>query len=120
MPEWFVSHGASSKDFGTRHVRVRKDDATGKILPKRSSTEQGYGYKWQVLRAWWLRHNPLCVMCQKKNKVTEATEVDHVIPHKGNRALFWDRDNLQSLCKECHSIKTATEDGGFGNRRQEG
>ena len=117
MPEWFTSHGAGRRDFGTRHVRAPTEAQTGKPLPKRSSTELGYGYKWQVLRAWWLRHNPLCVRCREKGLVTEATEVDHILPHKGNKEMFWDRENLQSLCKKCHSMKTATEDGGFGNRR---
>lgn len=43
-----------------------------------------------------------------------ATVVDHNIPHKGNKVLFWDVSNWQSLCKACHDAKTAREDGGFG------
>jgi 5-methylcytosine-specific restriction protein A len=38
-----------------------------------------------------------------------ATEVDHIIPHKGDMKLFWDSDNWQGLCKSCHSKKTAKE-----------
>ena len=30
--------------------------------------------------------------------------------------LFWDSSNWQGLCAKCHGIKTASEDGGFGNR----
>lgn len=45
-----------------------------------------------------------------------ASVVDHIIPHKGNDDLFWDMSNHQALCKKCHDIKTATEDGGFGNK----
>lgn len=44
----------------------------------------------------------------------EASIVDHIIPHKGDKQLFWDRDNWQPLCKKHHDRKTATEDGGFG------
>lgn len=40
--------------------------------------------------------------------------VDHIIPHKGDMELFWDRNNWQAMAKECHDKKTATEDGGFG------
>jgi 5-methylcytosine-specific restriction protein A len=29
--------------------------------------------------------------------------------------LFWNRSNWQSLCHSCHSRKTASEDGGWGN-----
>jgi 5-methylcytosine-specific restriction protein A len=25
------------------------------------------------------------------------------VPHKGDRALFWDRDNWQPLCTSCHN-----------------
>lgn len=45
-----------------------------------------------------------------------ATDVDHIVPHKGNHELFWDRDNWQALCHHCHSVKTATEDGGWGRQ----
>jgi hypothetical protein len=37
-----------------------------------------------------------------KGKVAAAKIVDHVIPHKGNLKLFWDRANWQPLCKACH------------------
>jgi 5-methylcytosine-specific restriction protein A len=43
-----------------------------------------------------------------------ATEVDHIVPvARGGALLDW--DNLQSMCHGCHSRKTASEDGGFGN-----
>jgi 5-methylcytosine-specific restriction protein A len=51
----------------------------------------------------------------KDGKVTPATVVDHIIPHKGNHELFWDAKNHQPLCKRHHDIKTCKEDGGFGN-----
>ena len=28
---------------------------------------------------------------------------DHIRPHRGNEALFWDQGNLQCLCAPCHS-----------------
>jgi len=48
--------------------------------------------------------------------VNLARIVDHVIPHRGDQELFWDTSNWQPLCKRCHDVKTAGEDGGFGNR----
>lgn len=50
--------------------------------------------------------------------VRAATEVDHIIPHRGDQQLFWDTNNWQGLCKPCHSRKTAQEDGGFGQPAQ--
>ena len=78
-----------------------------------SSAERGYGYRWQRAREGWLRKHPLCVMCQREGALRAATVVDHITPHRGNKALFWSRDNWQSLCVEHHGRKTATEDSGF-------
>jgi 5-methylcytosine-specific restriction protein A len=32
--------------------------------------------------------------------------VDHIIPHRGDQYLFWDQENWQALCKDCHDRKT--------------
>ena len=72
--------------------------------------------RWGAMRADQLRREPLCRACLAEGKVEAATECDHIVPHKGDRNLFFDAKNLQSLCKKCHSIKTAAEDGGFGRR----
>ena len=80
-----------------------------------SSTQRGYGYKWQQARNGYLGKHPLCRHCQAKGLVTLATDVDHIDPHRGDMQKFWDTSNWQPLCHSCHSIKTASEDGGFGN-----
>ena len=56
----------------------------------------------------YLRRYPLCVHCESAGRVTAATDVDHVIPHRGDETLFWREDNWQPLCKPCHSRKTAS------------
>jgi len=71
--------------------------------------------RWQKARARFLRDNPLCVDCYKRDRLTPATVVDHIKPHKGDYGLFWDESNWQGMCKPCHDRKTASEDGGFGN-----
>ena len=76
-----------------------------------------YTYQWRKASKAFLKKNPLCVYCHRDDRVTAAAEVDHVIPHGGDRNLFWDQSNWQPLCKKCHSKKTAREDGGFGNER---
>lgn len=38
---------------------------------------------------------------------------DHKQPHRGDERLFWDENNLQTLCKPCHdSRKQRAEAGG--------
>lgn len=69
-----------------------------------------YNHRWEKERKHFLRHNPLCKYCGEQGRVTTATVVDHIIPHKGDHDLFWDADNWQPLCKHCHdSVKQREE-----------
>jgi len=68
---------------------------------RKSSTARGYDKHWEDARAAYLKYNPLCVVCNRP-----ATVVDHVIPHRGVKTLFWSRDNWQALCAKCHNSKT--------------
>ena len=61
------------------------------------------------LRPEQLLREPFCRTCALAGKRVRATDVDHVVDHKGDWNLFSDRGNLQSLCHSCHSRKTATE-----------
>lgn len=72
--------------------------------------------RWQQLRKHVLNQQPLCVECLKSKRITPATVVDHIKPHKGDEMLFYDINNLQSLCKSCHDRKTAKEDGRWSRR----
>lgn len=83
-----------------------------------SAYQRGYDSRWAKARKAYLTAHPLCVECLKSGTITPATDVDHIIPHKGDKTLFWDEKNWQALCHECHSRKTASEDGGFGNGRK--
>ena len=80
---------------------------------KGSSSDRGYGYAWQKARLDFLQSNPLCVMClaMKPSRVKEAQVVDHIIPHKGDQGLFWDRGNWQALCKMHHDTDKAEIEG---------
>jgi 5-methylcytosine-specific restriction endonuclease McrA len=56
----------------------------------------------------------LCVVCRLVDLLTDAEEVDHIVPleHGGSD----DDSNLQSLCKACHKAKTAWERANPGQR----
>jgi 5-methylcytosine-specific restriction protein A len=88
-------------------------------VDRRSASARGYGRRWQKYRLAFLHRaaNALCVECRKTGRITAATVVDHIIPHKGNDRLFWDPTNHQPLCATCHNKKTVREDGGFGHAR---
>jgi 5-methylcytosine-specific restriction enzyme A len=62
--------------------------------------------RWQQLRAEVLRDDPFCRACPPGRRRVTA-DIDHIIPHGGDPQRFWDRANLQGLCKSCHARKTA-------------
>ena len=84
-----------------------------KALPWR----RWYGLKaWRVRKREQLRIEPTCRYCRAQGKSRIATDVDHVIPHRGDWGLFW-RGALQSLCKPCHSgAKQREERRGFNDQ----
>jgi 5-methylcytosine-specific restriction endonuclease McrA len=51
-------------------------------------------------------------MCLQVEDVTAADTVDHVRPHKGDEVLFFDGNNLQSLCASCHNRHKQREERG--------
>lgn len=68
---------------------------------------------WKQLRLAQLAREPLCHMCSETGVVTAANTVDHKKAHKGDLALFYDPENLASLCPSCHSRhKQRIERGG--------
>ena len=63
--------------------------------------------RWQRLRANVLQAGPFCRACRDRGLKAVAVDVDHIRKHNGDPVLFWDRANLQGLCKPCHTVKTA-------------
>ena len=61
------------------------------------------------MRAAQLLLDPFCAECAKQGRRVRASDVDHIRDHKGNAKIFFDANNLQSLCHSCHSRKTLAE-----------
>lgn len=100
---------------GTGRCDKHRRAATQALDARRgTAAERGYGHKWQQAREQFLRAHPLCRRHEARGEVVAATVVDHIVPHKGDQDLFWRRSNWQPLCKHCHDVKTAVEDGAFG------
>ena len=71
----------------------------------RSAASRGYNSRWRRESKKFLELHPLCQECLKKGIATPATVVDHIVPHRGDVKLFWDRSNWQALCESCHDKK---------------
>lgn len=81
-----------------------------------SRHERGYGYQWEKLRKQvMLRDFYLCQPCREDDRLTPATEVDHITP----KVLDGQDDlsNLQAICRECHEAKTKREEDARRNGR---
>jgi 5-methylcytosine-specific restriction enzyme A len=74
-----------------------------------SAARRGYGARWRRARVAFLARHPLCAACRAQGRAVAATVVDHVVPHRGNKRLFWDEANWAPACKPCHDAKTARE-----------
>jgi 5-methylcytosine-specific restriction enzyme A len=90
--------------------------------------------EWRKGRILHLAREPLCRMCLvlgivNNGSLTAAGEaqqnprrtfrvVDHIIPHRGDRALFFDSTNWQTLCADHHDrTKQQEEIRGYSNQR---
>jgi 5-methylcytosine-specific restriction enzyme A len=63
-----------------------------------SSSARGYTSAWEKARKAYLRAHPFCRVCGDP-----AVCVDHIIPHRGDQSLFWDKTNWQPLCSHDHN-----------------
>ena len=66
---------------------------------------------WKRLRMAVLAGEPLCRMCAARGVVERATEVDHIVNGVGDYSDDNSKENLQPLCRPCHSLKTANDMG---------
>ncbi|WP_417291719.1 HNH endonuclease signature motif containing protein [Cupriavidus pampae] len=100
---------------------------------EQSSSQRGYDYRWQKARAAYLRLHPYCIYCMRDASIrsTSVAEVivecaerglpvpygnvvDHIEAHRGDKALFWDESNWQTLCRTHHSGQKQREEAGSG------
>ena len=75
-----------------------------------NSAKRGYGAAWRRIRARVLALNSICTVCH----LAPSNTVDHRISKK--RGGTDDESNLQALCRECHSRKTALVDDRWRRR----
>jgi 5-methylcytosine-specific restriction protein A len=76
------------------------------VTGKRSRHEAGYDYDWVKFRRSYLMRHPLCVRCQARGRVTAAAEIHHRRVLRDYPELRFEEENLEALCKSCHSRET--------------
>ena len=111
------------------HLRMRNREHDSR---RGSARQRGYDHSWEKARVAHLEAQPLCVMCQAKGRINDgryrldgsletnprrrSPVVDHIKPHRGDMALFWDRSNWQTLCADHHDIVKQREEHGRPRR----
>jgi 5-methylcytosine-specific restriction enzyme A len=119
MPNLPEAHNASST---AKHHVSGEPDRRRKQLADQGEAELRRFYRralWLKFRAWFIRHHPLCVDCEAKGILTPTTDVDHDPPLRQQLAMGMsglDEAHCRGRCHPCHSRKTSSEDGGFGNK----
>ncbi|MEN6522350.1 MAG: HNH endonuclease [Anaerolineaceae bacterium] len=79
-------------------------------------TQRLYDRSWQKRRASQLAAQPWCELCLRVGIYTPATDVHHVISHRGDKTIFRSSP-LKSLCKKHHSQITVREVKGRGLKK---
>lgn len=71
-----------------------------------SAPERGYDAAWAKLRNTYIARHPMCQFtgCQQPGEI-----VDHIKPIVTHPHLRLDMDNLQTLCRSHHGVKTAAD-----------
>lgn len=72
---------------------------------KRTNTHLYNTTEWRTLRKQKLSINPICEICSSQFNL----EIHHIKAPKGNIHLFFNINNLQTLCKTCHQHQTQKE-----------
>jgi len=100
----YLQGAADSGEHGLQGKRADK---------KRYNTAAWRRLRWFIL----VRDRFTCRMCGRLEPDTSKLVADHRQPHRGNDKLFWDPNNLQTLCKSpCHDKHKQAQEvsGRFG------
>jgi 5-methylcytosine-specific restriction protein A len=63
---------------------------------------------WQQIRKVVITRDVICQTCKANGKVVPGCDVDHIVPVSEGGSKY-NLDNLQLLCRSCHSQKTMNE-----------
>jgi len=101
--------GLSAKGRGDVHARELERERSARRRQKAIDHAGRTVYKtaqWSALRRAVLLEQPICAIWDERL----SEEVDHIRPLTSGGARYA-RDNVQGVCRPCHHLKTARENG---------
>ena len=116
------------RTFRPSHLPSIEEVARQYDRDRGSARKRGYDSQWEKARATFLARpeNQFCRKCMERGLLNPGTfrmdgtpqtnprrmhlVVDHIVPHRGDRRLFWDTSNWQPLCADDHDITKQREE----------
>lgn len=92
------------RQFYARPAPSRAEQNAAVDAERGSSRERGYSAQWDRASRLFRLHNPLCKGCEAVGLVTPSEVTDHVEPHKGDQAKFWNKAMWQGACNWHHVV----------------
>jgi len=69
--------------------------------------------RWQKLRRYVIsRDYGMCQECKRRGIMTRGNIVHHIIEAREDITKFWDSNNLETICVECHNREHPERSGG--------
>lgn len=90
--------------FRAPHAPTLQERERATEVLRGSARARGYDGAWDRASVAYRVKHPICEACAAAG-ITAATQVvDHVVPHKGDRLIFWDRKRWQPACRWHHDV----------------
>lgn len=113
---WARKHAEQYQRHDKRYAK-HYNAVTRNRSEERSDQYKFYRSKqWVDLRQSVLdRDHYLCQYCKAYGKLTPNSKtVDHIVPIAYDKSMMASKDNLATICRECHRLKTQWEQSYYG------
>lgn len=92
-----------------------REDVTRKYDKLRGSARaRGYSARWDKTSKGYLARHVMCAACAAAGMDEAARVTDHIVPHRGDMALFWNKNNWQPCCRWHHDVVKQSLEHSFG------
>lgn len=95
--------GEAREEAWKRSRNEKRKDSFEKA--KRANSTMYHTAQWRHLRAEAIADHPFCSRCGNKDNL----QAHHRIPPRGDASLFYNRNNIEIICADCHRRITAQE-----------
>ena len=105
-----------TRGYCLRHNRNRElREGHSPRAQEQRETMRKYDRRWRKLSKIVRARDPICMICHE----APSTEVDHIVPRRPEQhAADVTEEELQGLCKPCHSSKTRAENAPKSKQRR--